>query len=260
MNNKRQIFVLVALIIASNFIFGQIGIGTTSPETTIDIRATNHLGAVTDTDGVLVPRVNSLGVSGTQNGQLVYLITNDSGNNYIKGFYYWDVDGWKKILSESDWIEDTAGFQIRSKNSSVTKSSTTEIDKARHRFLSNGDTEVEMTYAASSSSGSSCGNGQYIFTLPNGLEFDITIHSTFSHTDHKLSNSIAGAYRIKKAYTLNSEDANIGHEVLIIPYSSTEFRALVFEGNHNNNYIGCGTYSLNRSNRVMSFLFTFKSL
>ncbi|MDN4029862.1 hypothetical protein [Chryseobacterium gambrini] len=92
------IFYLIGLSCSS---FAQVGINTSSPEATLDIRGKNDTGnagvavpgVVHGKDGILVPRVTALNVNGTVNGQLVYLI-NNSGI-YNKGFYYWDgISSW----------------------------------------------------------------------------------------------------------------------------------------------------------------------
>jgi hypothetical protein len=69
---------------------GKVGVNTATPQTTLDVRATNHLGAVTATDGITAPRVNDLATNGTVDGQLVYLIA-DAGT-FSKGFHYWKSD------------------------------------------------------------------------------------------------------------------------------------------------------------------------
>lgn len=79
--------------------FAQVGIGTLTPESTLDVRAVNHNGAVTANDGILAPRVNSLLVAGSQDGQLVYLIA-DVGN-LKKGFYHWNGTKWKPFAQYS---------------------------------------------------------------------------------------------------------------------------------------------------------------
>lgn len=81
--------------------YAQVGIGTDVPESSLDIRAENHLGTVTAQDGVLVPRVTSLSNNGSSNGQLIFLDsswTDDQGTVivtddvlYESGFYYWDA-------------------------------------------------------------------------------------------------------------------------------------------------------------------------
>ncbi|MFI8379973.1 hypothetical protein [Leeuwenhoekiella sp. NPDC079379] len=80
-------------------VFAQVGIGTTTPEASLDIRAVNHLGAVTASDGVLVPRVNNLATNGSTDGQLIYLTA--SVSPYTKGFHYWDsgLSSWLPLNS-----------------------------------------------------------------------------------------------------------------------------------------------------------------
>ncbi|RXG23856.1 PA14 domain-containing protein [Leeuwenhoekiella aequorea] len=84
-----------------SFISGwtQVGIGTTMPEASLDIRAANHLGAVSAKDGILIPRVANLNANGSTDGQLIYLIADVAP--YSKGFHYWDsgVTGWIPLNS-----------------------------------------------------------------------------------------------------------------------------------------------------------------
>jgi subtilisin-like proprotein convertase family protein len=97
MRRKLPSFAL-ALFSAIN-LCAQVGIGNTNPSATLDIQGANHNGAVTATDGILVPRVNSLSVSGNQDGQLVYLIA-DVGTRK-KGFYHWNLTKWNPISISS---------------------------------------------------------------------------------------------------------------------------------------------------------------
>lgn len=108
---EKCIVLLVLLIATSNVTMGQVGINTTSPQTLLDVRATNHNGAVTGSDGILVPRVNALGTNGTVNGQLVYLISDDVTNGFSKGFHYWDGSNWITTISKSN-VEWTDGSNL----------------------------------------------------------------------------------------------------------------------------------------------------
>lgn len=96
---KYSVILLLLFFLVHNVNSQEVGIGTDDPQSTLDIRAINHNGAVSETDGVLVPRVNSLGVAGSQNGQLVYLIA-DSGN-LKKGFYNWNGTTWTALIFNS---------------------------------------------------------------------------------------------------------------------------------------------------------------
>lgn len=79
-------------------VFAQVGIGTEEPKTTLDVRATYDngvtVGANTSTDGITIPRVNTLESPGVVSGQLVYLTQN--WNARSMGTYAWNA-------TYSDW-------------------------------------------------------------------------------------------------------------------------------------------------------------
>ncbi len=110
---------LILLLGFYGMIYSQVGINTPSPESTLDIRAKNHLGAVTSTDGILVPRVNAINVNGLVNGQLVYLVA-DAGS-FTKGFWYWNGSIWASIGNSSftgdttndAWLNDTTNNLVK---------------------------------------------------------------------------------------------------------------------------------------------------
>ncbi|MCB9201845.1 MAG: hypothetical protein H6604_02185 [Flavobacteriales bacterium] len=115
---KTKSFILgVALVGTAVSSYGQVGVGTDTPEATLDVRATNHLGAVTGTDGILVPRVNDLTTAGTVNGQLVYLVA-DAGS-FTKGFHYWNGSAWVWMsdsatgdITKDAWIDNNGNTRI----------------------------------------------------------------------------------------------------------------------------------------------------
>lgn len=113
---KKITFVITAILLSIKA-FGQVGINTTAPELTLDVRAKNHLGAVSSTDGVLVPRINDLIANGSVNGQLVYLIQ-DAGS-FTKGFYYWNGTTWTGIgtsagdTTNDAWINDNPNTMVK---------------------------------------------------------------------------------------------------------------------------------------------------
>lgn len=95
--NLRKQFLILTVLLFCGFgnLAQEVGIGTDNPLSSLDIRGVNNNGAVTSGDGLIPPRVNSLAIAGTQNGQLVYLI-GDTGN-YKKGFYYWTGINWSSF-------------------------------------------------------------------------------------------------------------------------------------------------------------------
>lgn len=102
---KINIIILTGLMFCFSVVNGQVGVNTKTPEATLDVRAKNHLGAVTSKDGVLVPRVNDLSTNGSVNGQLVYLIKDAGG--LIKGFYYWNGTKWSPFLGTNTPVDKT---------------------------------------------------------------------------------------------------------------------------------------------------------
>ena len=79
-------FILIITIIVSSFtIDAQVGVGTTSPESALDIVSTNS--------GVIIPRItNTTAVTTPVNGMLIY----DLSANCFKGY---ENDGWSDCLS-----------------------------------------------------------------------------------------------------------------------------------------------------------------
>ncbi|GEN69402.1 hypothetical protein [Chryseobacterium rhizosphaerae] len=128
---KNALLTAVIALSFSTKILAQVGINTATPESTLDIRGKNHLGAVTSKDGVLVPRVNDLVANGSVNGQLVYLIA-DSGA-FTKGFYYWNNNAWTSFGGDSTndaWINDPANTMVKLgtlSNGSTTRAAGTDF-------------------------------------------------------------------------------------------------------------------------------------
>ena len=87
MKQLLQFLVFTLLVVSS--LQAQVGIGNTDPKATLDITVADPNNPL-NTDGILVPRVNTLtftGLSADQDGMLVfYTGTGASG----KGFYYWN--------------------------------------------------------------------------------------------------------------------------------------------------------------------------
>lgn len=86
------LFIAFLTTVCTTYCYSQVGINTTEPQATLDVRGVNHNGPVTATDGILVPRVNSLANDGSQEGQLVYLIENSG--SLKSGFYHWNGSSW----------------------------------------------------------------------------------------------------------------------------------------------------------------------
>ena len=96
----KKFILTAAFAVATLGAFAQVGVGTQSPSTTLDVAGANHTttGALAAKDGVTVPRVSTdmtgSPVDGTTAGQLVYSTANT-------GFYFWDGDSWEPVGGSS---------------------------------------------------------------------------------------------------------------------------------------------------------------
>lgn len=103
----NKFILLVALIFSLN-ITAQVGIGTTTPRSTLDVPSSD-VNTPTNTDGVLIPRVRSFAATNPtalQEAMLVFLTRDITG--YNKGFHYWDNTRTDWIpINNSEWKDGT---------------------------------------------------------------------------------------------------------------------------------------------------------
>ncbi|WP_309640551.1 hypothetical protein [Flavobacterium sp.] len=108
---KLKVYLAIVLLLMIQFVEAQIGIGTTTPNATLDIRSSNQ-AAPANTDGILVPKVDAFPVANptaSQNGMLVFLTTVSGANQ--PGFYYWNnaTTAWiginSTVNSDADWFK-----------------------------------------------------------------------------------------------------------------------------------------------------------
>ena len=79
---------LLILILFPVFSYAQVGIGTTNPNASLDIRSSNQ-ATPANTDGILIPKIDEFPATnpgGAQNGMLVFVTGNGTPS---RGFYYW---------------------------------------------------------------------------------------------------------------------------------------------------------------------------
>lgn len=91
------------LILFSTTVFAQVGINTTTPLATLDIRSSDQ-AAPTNTDGIMIPKVNAFpspSPTAAQRGMMVFLNNYDGQN--LPGFYYWIGSAWVSVTNRTAW-------------------------------------------------------------------------------------------------------------------------------------------------------------
>lgn len=102
---KTCALTLVFLSFISHNLYPQVGIGTTTPNALLDVRASNP-AAPSNQDGILIPKVDEFPLTpptALQDGMLLYATGNGSVS---KGFYFWDssISNWAPIGYGSSWL------------------------------------------------------------------------------------------------------------------------------------------------------------
>jgi len=105
---KKITFAIIVILCAIAPATAQVGIGNTSPKSTLDIAASNQT-TPSNKDGLLIPRVNAfpaVNPGHSQDGMMIFLTT-DIGLN-PKGFYYWNDTPKKWIgIGAEEWKPGT---------------------------------------------------------------------------------------------------------------------------------------------------------
>lgn len=95
---KKSMYLIPWVLFFCNAITAQVGLGTTTPNATLDIRSSNQ-AAPANTDGILIPRIDNFPAvdpTAAQQGMLVYLTTTQGLNT--PGFYFWNNSVWVPII------------------------------------------------------------------------------------------------------------------------------------------------------------------
>lgn len=88
---------LFALLLTYTSVYSQIGIGTSNPQSSLDISIQNSV-TPKNSDGILIPRVSNFPVTPpTANGLLIYLDDTDNNDAVADGFYFWNKTRWNYV-------------------------------------------------------------------------------------------------------------------------------------------------------------------
>lgn len=162
MKKAIPINLLLFVLFISTSIKAQVGINNTDPKSILDISASS-ITAPSNTDGILIPRVNdfpAVNPGSDQNGMMIFL--QNSVGTQSKGFYYWDHPNsrWFSVGAE-EWQPGTNSsgddliYATRAKLSGTDVVITndgrigfgTEDPVERFEFKGPGDNDFQITSA-----------------------------------------------------------------------------------------------------------------
>jgi len=103
------------------------------------------------------------------------------------------------------------------------KASSPENDFIRYRELGNNEVEVDFLYSATDPTGATTGTGDYLFTLPGGLLFNLIEHPLYTGPIASGNASIAFSIRNVRSIIV-AGNLNFSSYSFIIPFSPNQFR------------------------------------
>jgi len=167
------------------------------------------------------------------------------------------------IMSEPNW---TSAGTIQSVGWNATTTAptigTTALNDYSYKQIGSKTWRCQLTFSAGSNSvGGNNGSGDYVFTLPNGLQFNTILVGQNATTEHVGSSNWYWPGLWLSSSSGSITNLNQGGNLFVVPYSSTQFR-LIHVGIAGVGYVipyASGYYGVlaNTSWRVS---FTFQSL
>lgn len=235
---------------------GNIGMGTSSPD------ASSILDITSSSKGLLPPRValtaksgTTLPISSPATGLVVYnTATAGSTSDAVSpGYYYFNGTVWTRMNPE-EWSTGVP-ITIGAVTTAPAKG-TASIDYVKYRNVVGKEYEVE--YNLVQTAAGSAGNGDYLITLPGGLQFDYTAQGQVAYTG-------AGGYNavVARLVSANGDLYHSGahNSATAVPYDATRLRI------HTNNwgtvgwtFFNSSYYQLSAASAGFKMFFKFKAL
>ena len=273
-----------------------VGIGTSSPNAKLDVYGDTIItgslsvtGNITAIGNVTGQNLISSNASGNEGGEIQLAKSPNStlsGSNvvidqYVDRIRIFESGGssrgaYLNIVSQSSGVGSeiltttstnilatpawtSAGpITLTATTTNPTKGTTTS-DNISYRRLGEKQWEIVMTYNQSSNTGAAYGSGDYLVTLPNGLNFDTALPSQPIYTSNVGTNTWAhNAYVIPNCNGLITNNTVGGHLFPMV-YSATKFRILAITYGSGILCWGSGFYSVGGDIPKIQLSFRFTS-
>jgi hypothetical protein len=232
---------------------GEVGIGTATPN------ASALLDVSSTTKGILIPRMTGAqrnAIPSPTTGLLTFQ------TDASAGFYYYNGSSWVSV-SEPNW---TSAGTIQSVGWGATTTAPTigaaTVNDYSYKQLGAKTWKCQLTYSAGgSSAGVNIGSGDYLFTLPNGLQFNTSIPGQVTYTGDVGTSSWIWPGLWLSSSSGSITNLNQGGSLYVVPYSNTQFR-LIHVGIAGVGYVipyASGYYGVG-GNLSWRVTFTFQSL
>jgi hypothetical protein len=117
--------------------------------------------------------------------------------------------------------------------------------------------QVEVAIEITNTSGTA-GNGDYLFTLPNGLSFDQTILSQVGYTGTSYEYAISEALASSGGGIRRSDP--VFYYLRIVPYDATRYRVFTHRDNGGYNFFSSYHFQITSGTMAVKWGFTFQSL
>jgi len=136
---------------------------------------------------------------------------------------------------------------------------TVAADNISYRQVGTKQWQIIVTYMQTAGSGAA-GNGDYVITLPNSLQFDTTLASQSIYTGNIQTNTWNLAPYIIPGAAGILTNGNIGGQVYPIVYNATQFRLLATSYGNSVQCWGSSNYSIGDDVPKIQLTFAFTAL
>jgi len=168
-------------------------------------------------------------------------------------------------VTEGDWISagTVQAVGVGATTSAPTVPTNTLQNRINYRRVGPKTYEVQAVLNYGNNSGGSDGNGDYLFTLPAGLRFDLSLVTQTqnqvnvgSNTNANLANAIPGS-----TFVLTSDGQTTYNGVAsVVPWDATRYRLIIFNPGNSIRAWGSGNFQfMFNTTRNANWTFTFQS-